>query len=71
MCVQKYNSVLAKVCICAVVCRHVCCVSACQGNEVTKTKTQAKSLRKAVSKSLLFILKDLSNSSHHGESLHD
>lgn len=44
-------------------------VLACQGNEVTKT--HAKSLRKAVSKSVLFILKDLSNSSHRGESLHD
>lgn len=67
MCVQKHNN--AKFCICAVIDRHICPMSACQSNEVTQT--HAKSLRKAVSKSLRFILKDLSNSSHHGESLHD
>lgn len=46
-------------------------VSAGQGNEVSKTEMHAKSLRKAVSKSLLFILKDLSNFPRRGESLHD
>lgn len=60
-CVQKRNSVFAKVCICAVMCRHICRVSVCEESKVIKTKTHAKSPRKAVSKSLLFILKDLSN----------